>query len=164
MHKIFIVFVILYFTRSEKLNYVNETIQWKLDASDFSWSPILREAWPPVFERILQNYYYLSCVCVCLCACTRSHTHTHTHTHTHIQSCPTLCNPLDCSPPGSSVHGIFWARILEWVAISSSPGDLPDPGIVPTPLAPPALAGFFTTAPPGKPTNCLTQDISTKTS
>ena len=33
--------------------------------------------------------------------------------------CPTLCNPLNCSPPGSSVHGIFQARILEWVAISS---------------------------------------------
>ena len=36
------------------------------------------------------------------------------------QSCPTLCNPMDCSPPGSSVHGIVQARILEWVAISSS--------------------------------------------
>ena len=35
-----------------------------------------------------------------------------------IQLCPTLCDPLDCSPPGSSVHGIFQARILEWVAIS----------------------------------------------
>ena len=39
-----------------------------------------------------------------------------------VQSCPTLCNPMDCSPPGSSVHGIFQARILEWVAISSSRG------------------------------------------
>ena len=38
------------------------------------------------------------------------------------QSCPTLCNPLDCSRPGSSVHGISQARILEWVAISSSKG------------------------------------------
>ena len=34
------------------------------------------------------------------------------------QSCPTLCDPLDCSLPGSSVHGILQARILEWVAIS----------------------------------------------
>ena len=44
------------------------------------------------------------------------------------QSCPTLCNPMDCSPPGSSVHGILQARILEWGAIpfsrgSSQPGD-----------------------------------------
>ena len=36
------------------------------------------------------------------------------------QLCPTLCNPMDCSPPGSS--GIFQARILEWVAISYSRG------------------------------------------
>ena len=38
------------------------------------------------------------------------------------QSCLTLCNPVDCSPPGSSVHGILQARILEWVAISFSRG------------------------------------------
>ena len=38
------------------------------------------------------------------------------------QSCPTLCNPVDCSPPGSSVHEILQARILEWVAISFSRG------------------------------------------
>ena len=36
------------------------------------------------------------------------------------QSCPTLCDPMDCSLPGFSVHGIFQARILEWVAISFS--------------------------------------------
>ena len=36
------------------------------------------------------------------------------------QSCPTLCNPMDCSLPGSSFHGIFKARVLEWVAISFS--------------------------------------------
>ena len=36
------------------------------------------------------------------------------------QSYPTLCDPLDCSPPGSSVHDIFQARMLEWVAISFS--------------------------------------------
>ena len=44
------------------------------------------------------------------------------------QSCPTLCNPVDCSPPGSSVHGILQARILEGVAMafyrgSSQPRD-----------------------------------------
>ena len=51
------------------------------------------------------------------------------------QSCPTLCDPMDCSPPGSSVHRILKARIREWVAIPS-PGDLPQPGIEP---ASPAL-------------------------
>ena len=44
------------------------------------------------------------------------------------QSCPTLCDPMDCSSPGSSVHGISQARILESVAFPS-PGDLPNPGI-----------------------------------
>ena len=36
------------------------------------------------------------------------------------QSCPTLCNPMHCSPPGSSVHGILQARILEWEAVPFS--------------------------------------------
>ena len=46
------------------------------------------------------------------------------------QSCPTFCDPMDCIPPGSSVHGIFQARILEWVVIPF-PGDLADPEIEP---------------------------------
>ena len=57
-----------------------------------------------------------------------------------------LCDPMDYSLLGSSVHGILQARILEWVAISS-PGDLPDPGIKPMSCLSPALArGFFTTS------------------
>ena len=44
------------------------------------------------------------------------------------QLCPTLCDIMDCSPPGSSVHGISQAGIPDWVAFPS-PGDLPDPGI-----------------------------------
>ena len=46
------------------------------------------------------------------------------------QSCPTLCDPVDCSPPSSSVHGILQARILEWLPFPSG-GDLPDPKIKP---------------------------------
>ena len=45
----------------------------------------------------------------------------------HVQL---FCDPMDCSPPGSSVRGISQARILKWVA-TSSPGDLPNPGIEP---------------------------------
>ena len=45
------------------------------------------------------------------------------------QSCPTLCDPMDCSLPGSSVHGIFQARVLELPF--PFPGDLPDPGMKP---------------------------------
>ena len=48
------------------------------------------------------------CVCVCVCVCG--------------QSCPTLCDPMDCSPPGSSVRGLLQARILEWVTIPISRG------------------------------------------
>ena len=39
-----------------------------------------------------------------------------------LRSCPTLCNPVNCSPPGSSVHGIFQPRMLEWVAMPFSTG------------------------------------------
>ena len=49
---------------------------------------------------------------------------------------------MDCSPPGSSVHGILQARILEWVAVPSS-RYLPDPGIEYATLMSPALAGGF---------------------
>ena len=66
----------------------------------------------------------------------------------HAQSCQTLCNPMDCSPPGSSVHGIFQARILEWVASSYS-RDLPDSGMEhPSPVSPALAGGFFTTVTP----------------
>ena len=45
------------------------------------------------------------------------------------QSCPTLSDPMDCSPPGSSIHGIFQARVLEWGAIAFS--DKPFPRVFP---------------------------------
>ena len=56
---------------------------------------------------------------------------------------------MDYSLPGSCVHGVSQARILKWVAISSS-RDLPDPGI--KSMSPALAGGFFTTEPPGKPT------------
>ena len=72
-------------------------------------------------ERMRQFFSFsfpqLTCVCVCgleqiqqdlLCPCICSIT----------QMCLSLCDPMDCSPPGSSVHGISQVRILEWVAIS----------------------------------------------
>ena len=46
--------------------------------------------------------------------------HMHAAAAKSLQSCPTLCNPIDSSPPGSSVPGILQARTLEWVAISFS--------------------------------------------
>ena len=80
-------------------------------------------------------------VCACACVCVRA--------CSVAQLCPILCDPLDCSLPGSSVHGILQERILEWVTISIS-GELPDPGIESVFPEFPALAGrFFTTAPTG---------------
>ena len=70
------------------------------------------------------------------------------HVCLHAQSCLTLCNPMDCSLPESSVMG--FSRQEYWNGLPCPPpGDLPNPGIKPDSLA---LAGrFFTTKPPGKP-------------
>ena len=72
---------------------------------------------------------WLKCVCVC---------------DKWLQSPPTLCDPVDCGLPGFSVHEISQARTLKRVAIPP-PGDLPDPGIKPTFLVSPALAGVVFT-------------------
>ena len=61
-----------------------------------------------------------------------------------LQSCPTLCDPMDCSPPGSSVHGILQARILGGLPFPP-PGDLPSAGTEPMSLMYPALVGRFLT-------------------
>ena len=70
------------------------------------------------------------CVYVCVCVCVLV-----------AQLRPTLCDPMDCGPPGSSVHGTSQARVLEQAAISFR--DLPDPGIELASLTSPALAGEF---------------------
>ena len=67
------------------------------------------------------------------------------------QSCPTLCDPIDCRLPGSSVHGILQARILEGLPFPP-PGDILDPGIKPTSAVSPALQEDSLCAEPsGKP-------------
>ena len=63
-----------------------------------------------------------------------------------IQLCSTLCKPMNCGPPGSFVHGIIQARILEWVAIL---GGLHDPGIEPGSRA--LQADSSPSQSPGKP-------------
>ena len=72
------------------------------------------------------------------------------------QLCLTLCDPANCSPPDSSVHGILQARILEWVAISF-PGDLPNPGIESRSLA--LQAESLPSEPSGKPPDNTRQDL-----
>ena len=65
-----------------------------------------------------------------------------------LKSCPALCYPMGCSLPGSSVHGILQARILEGLPCPP-PGHLPDPGIEPT--SPALQVNSLPTEPPTKP-------------
>ena len=78
-----------------------------------------------------------------------------------LQSCPVLCNPMDCSLPGSSVHGILQQEY--WSRLPCPPqGDLPDSGIKSESLKSPAMTGgFFTTNPIGKPNKGLIKSIKT---
>ena len=63
----------------------------------------------------MQLFDFIYRLCVCVCA------------RLFTQLSPTLCHPIHCSLPGFSVHGIFQAKILEWLATAYS-GELPDPG------------------------------------
>ena len=71
-----------------------------------------------------------------------------------LQSCLTPCDPVDCSPPGSSVHGIFQEH---WSGLPfPTPGDLPDPEIEPaSPVAPVLQADSLPLSHPGSPTQLL---------
>ena len=107
---------------------------------------------PAFWNFVGPNVTVMVCMCVCVCVCVCVYTHIYIlHAYMCIYTC-TLCDPVGCSPPGSSVHGISQARILHrWLL--RFPGDLPDPG---TELESPAMAGgFFTTEPPGRPTDIL---------
>ena len=95
----------------------------------------LSELWQLVMDREAWHAAVHACMLSCLL----------------LQSCLTLCDPMDCSLLGFSVQGILQARILEWVAISSSGGSS-DPGIEPLSLN--LLhwqAGSLELVPPGKP-------------
>ena len=81
----------------------------------FTWILLLtqfysKENWSSVREWLLPKCPMLADSSVCVCVCVS-------------QLCPTLRNPMDCNLPGSSVHGILQARILEWVAMSFSRAD-----------------------------------------
>ena len=69
-------------------------------------------------EKVLKIYHVIDATIACCCCLV-------------AKSCLTLCDPMDYSLPGSSVHGIFQARILEWVAMASSRGIFPTQGLNP---------------------------------
>ena len=72
-------------------------------------------------------------------------------TYMRAQSCPTLCDPMDCSPSGSSVYGILQARILEWVAMPSSRGSSWPRDRISISCISCMASGFFTIEPAGRP-------------
>ena len=89
-----------------------------------------RRAWQATVRGIaksqtLLNMTHITCVCICnMCVCILCmHTYIHMlllHAAKSLQSCLTLWDPIDSSPPGSAIPGILQARTLEWVAISFS--------------------------------------------
>ena len=84
-----------------------------------------------------------------VCVHVHRHTHTHVHMRIHTQSCLTLCDPMDCTPPGSPAHGKFSRQENGSGLPFPTLGDLPDPVI--EPMSPELAGGSFTTAPSGKP-------------
>ena len=103
--------------------------QWGLSwSSCLKLQPTLSSPTPPVVLLTPFILHYCIYQCIILCMPAKS-----------LQSCLTLCNPMNCSPPGSSVHGDSPSKNTGWIAVPS-PGDLPHPGIEPTSLISPALA------------------------
>ena len=80
-------------------------------------------------------------VCVCEWVCVHASAQP-------LQSCPTLCNSMDCSPPGSSVKECSWQEYCSGLPCTP-PGNLPNPGM--EPMSPALQADWLSTEPPGKP-------------
>ena len=110
------------------------------------WSPNLKKVPSPAI-----NHRKLSSVLCDDLNKGRGYTHMCVHAKS-LQSCPTLCDPLDCGLPGSSVHGIPQARILEWVAMPSSKGSFqPRDQTSASCISLHWQVGSLPLAPPGKP-------------
>ena len=95
---------------------------WKFFWPTYTWFGSSRTSCASLFIFLYllprSRIFEVSCVCVCVCVCARVFTRALSNSVT----CSTLCNFMDCSLPDSSVHGVFQARILEWVAIPFSRG------------------------------------------
>ena len=114
--------------------------------SSFWHLPALPGLLPPpliskasIFVSVLPSYHLL---CVWIKYPSAPPLHKDGSSGLVAKSCPTLCNPVDCSPPGSSVHGFPQARILEWVAIPFSRGSSQRRGRTQVSCI---AGGFFTT-------------------
>ena len=85
----------------------NSQIQLR-DGNELNWT-FATASWMSTAGFSFCNWSTTAIFSLISCMCAKS-----------FQSCPTLCNPMDCSPPDSSVHGILQAKILEWIAMLSS--------------------------------------------
>ena len=85
-------------------------------------NPIDRGAWQATVHRVAKSQTQLKRLSTHARMHVRMYIDRHICTCMHAQSCQTLCNPMDHRPPGSSVHELSQARIMEWVAISYSGG------------------------------------------
>ena len=94
--------------------------------------------WLPIFlkKKMIEGFVLISVTEICnfqelkkkkISPCCGFTAYAHVHAKL-LQLCLNLCSHMDCSPPGTSVHGIFQARILEWVAMPSSKGFFPTQG------------------------------------
>ena len=86
---------------------------WNLHLVTVQRNPLIKRhpCLPKTLNQVVSYYHFHFHSCLCVCVCAKS-----------LQSCPTPCDSMDCSLPGSSVHGILQARILEWVAVTSPRG------------------------------------------
>ena len=96
------------------LKYVTNELVYETEIQKIIWFSSIYFYWSKADLQYCVNFYctvewlsYTFCCCCCWLV---------------TQSCPILCSPTDCNPPGSSVHGILQARILEWVTIPFSRG------------------------------------------
>ena len=135
----------------EPINYSEERRTFKKKKPiEVCWFTILCQC--QMYSKVIQLYihvFYLHVyVCVCVCA-------------EWFQPCLTLCYPMDCSPPGSSIHGIFQVRILSGYCIHqeywrSLQGNLPNPGIrTHVSCGSSTAGGYFTAESSGKPRQTL---------
>ena len=124
---------------------------WVLCLSTWNYHSIVNQLYSNIKQKVLQNEFSPSTVEL------RNTLHVCMHAQS-LQSCPTLCDPMDCCRPASSVHGILQAGILEWVAVPSSRG-FPDPGFKPE--SPALLADSSPLSHQGSPRNSLWPSNST---
>ena len=124
-----LVTISLYFMSVSLFMYIH--LFYFLD-STYKWYYIVFVfLWPILLSTIFSSSIYIAAngnISFSFVAEYYSHIYTYIKESEVAQSCLTLCDPMDCSLPGSSVHGIFQAIVLEWIAISFSRGIFPTQG------------------------------------